>query len=109
MHTYMKMALAFWKVRTQEMITRKQLVMLRFVNSLQAAVLLLLFGFGVLRHRVLKRRAMKKAVAAAVGDIPAPPSSESVDILPKTGLLFQVWSHAANVHTDESLRRCAAV
>jgi len=50
-----------------------------------AAVLIILFGFGLLRHRMLKRRAMAAAVAVAVGDIPAPPSSSCLDILPKTG------------------------
>ena len=34
---------------------------------------------------MLKRRAMAAAVAVAVGDIPAPPSSSCLDILPKTG------------------------
>lgn len=50
-----------------------------------AAVLIILFGFGLLRHRMLKRRAMAAAVAVAVGDIPAPPSSSCLDMLPKTG------------------------
>ena len=34
---------------------------------------------------MLKRRAMAAAVAVAVGDIPAPPSSSCLDMLPKTG------------------------
>eukprot|EP00435_Cladocopium_sp_Y103_P070899 s320_g36.t1 len=53
-----------------------------------AAVLIILFGFGLLRHRTLKRRALAAAVAVAVGDIPAPPSSSCLDILPKTGAPF---------------------
>jgi len=57
-----------------------------FAAGVTAAVLLLLFTFGLLRHRMLKRRAMAAAVAAAVGDhIPAPVSSSCLDILPKTG------------------------
>ncbi|CAK9041728.1 unnamed protein product [Durusdinium trenchii] len=65
---------------------RSDLPIAAFAAGVTAAVLLLLFAAGVLWHRMLKRRAMAAAVAAAVGDIPAPLSSSCLDILPKTGV-----------------------
>ena len=67
----------------------------------QAAVLIVLFGFGLLRHRMLKRRAMAAAVAVAVGDIPAPPSSSCLDILPKTGAANWMFHLAEALYTSK--------
>ena len=70
--------------------------------AVTAAVLLLLFASGVLWHRMLKRRAMAAAVAAAVGDIPAPMSSSCLDILPMVGSRSGLSSTSASAPTASS-------
>lgn len=72
---------------------RSELPVAALAAAVTAAVLLLVFTVGLLRHRLLKRRAMAAAVAAAVGDMPtgppltpvAPPASACALGLPKVG------------------------
>ncbi|CAE6959311.1 Lrp4 [Symbiodinium natans] len=72
---------------------RSELPVAAMAAAVTAAVLLLVFTTGLLRHRFLKRRAMAAAVAAAVGDMRdmpaltpvAPPAPSCALGLPKVG------------------------